>query len=162
MPLLLVCELVVTIEVWSIWMVFWFDSVIGDCSVGTTGVVGLSGWSGGGLSTYFRQGISCQFVCSWTRSHSPSSPFNTSPLPGRNLYFLLTSTCLPTVVSFPIVEDTTDAVAARRVPHSFREPGTLCFSLVYVALGTALSRWPMYEFSSYWDQDDQEFISRCH
>ena len=108
-------------------MVFWFDSVIGDCSVGTTGVVGLSGWSGGGLSTYFRQGISCQFVCSWTRSHSPSSCFNTSSLPlrmnhhllllvepfGRNLYFLLTSTCLPTVVSFPIVEDTTDAVAAR-------------------------------------------------
>ena len=134
-------------------MVFWFDSVIGDCSVGTTVAVGLSGWSGGGLSTYFRQGISCQFVCSWTRSHSPSSSFNTSSLPlrmnhhllflflvepfGRNLYFNLTSTYLPTVVSFPIVEDTTDAVAARRVPHSFREPGTPSFSLV--ALGTVLS-----------------------
>ena len=38
---------------------------------------------------------------------------------GCNLYFLLTLTCLPTVVSFPIVEDTTDAVPARRVPHSF-------------------------------------------
>ena len=134
-------------------MVFWFDSVIGDCSVGTTGEVGLSGWSGGGLSTYFRQGISCQFVCSWTRSHSPSSSFNTSSLPlrmnhhllflllvepfGHNLYFILTSTCLPTVVSFPIVEDTTDAVAACRVSHSFREPGTPSFSLV--ALGTVLS-----------------------
>ena len=56
---------------------------------------------------------------------------------GCDMYFLLTSISLPTVVSFPNVEDTTAAVVACGIPHNFLEPVTLSFSLV--ALGTELA-----------------------